>query len=46
MRRYNQNTGQLRLVCESHQDREQNRLRIMEQLHALIEEGRRAYPDA
>lgn len=43
-RRYNPNKGELTLVSERHPEREENRLHIMDTLHALIEEGERVHP--
>ncbi len=43
-RRYNPNTGELTLISERYPEREENRVDIMETLHALIAEGERVHP--
>lgn len=43
-RRYNPNKGELTLVSERHPEREENRIHIMDMLHALIAEGERVHP--
>ena len=42
--RYNAATGELRIVSERYPEREENRLAILETIHALVAEGRRVYP--
>lgn len=42
--RYNPGTGRLLLTCDRHADREANRTVILQQIHDLVEEGKRAFP--
>lgn len=42
--RYNPKNGELTLTSERYPEREENRLHIMDMLHALIAEGERVYP--
>ena len=43
--RYNPNTGELTLVSEKYQYREDNRRHAMEMMTSLIDEGRRKFPN-